>query len=115
MHSSPSEQVGRVSSWYEYGEWHLGLTEGANEDSKASYAFIYGDLRRLHRTGIIACHYRAAEWRRKRLNLRRTSSCSSWTRRAGEIEDRVRDIDQLTENARLEHPRAARPVPGARR
>ena len=69
MHSSPSEQVGRVSSWYEYGEWHLGLTEGANEDSKASYAFIYGDLRRLHRTGIIACHYRAAEWRHKEIEL----------------------------------------------
>jgi hypothetical protein len=56
-------------SWDEYGEWHLGLTEGASEESKARYAFVYGDFRRLHRTGIIACHYRAAEWRHKEIEL----------------------------------------------
>ena len=26
---------------------------------------MYGDFRRLHRSGIIACLYRAAEWRHK--------------------------------------------------
>jgi hypothetical protein len=56
-------------SWDEYGEWHLALTEGATEESKARYAFVYGDFRRLHRTGIIACHYRAAEWRHKEIEL----------------------------------------------
>jgi hypothetical protein len=56
-------------SWDEYGEWHLGLTEGASEDTKARYAFVYGDFRRLHRTGLIACHYRAAEWRHKEIEL----------------------------------------------
>jgi hypothetical protein len=56
-------------SWGSYGEWHLGLTEGAAEESKARYAFVYGDFRRLHRTGIIACHYRAAEWRHKEIEL----------------------------------------------
>ena len=56
-------------SWDEYAEWHLGLTEGASEESKARYAFVYGDFRRLHRTGIIACHYRAAEWRHKEIEL----------------------------------------------
>ena len=56
-------------SWAEYGEWHLGLTEGAPEETKARYAFVYGDLRRLHRTGLIACHYRAAEWRHKEIEL----------------------------------------------
>jgi hypothetical protein len=56
-------------SWEEYGEWHLGLTEGPSDDSKARYAFVYGDFRRLHRTGIIACHYRAAEWRHKEIEL----------------------------------------------
>jgi hypothetical protein len=56
-------------SWEEYGEWHLGLTEGPADDSKARYAFVYGDFRRLHRTGIIACHYRAAEWRHKEIEL----------------------------------------------
>ena len=52
-------------SWEEYAAWHLGLTEGAAEHTKARYAFIYGDLRRVHRTGLIACVYRAAEWRHK--------------------------------------------------
>jgi hypothetical protein len=56
-------------SWSEYAEWHLGLTEGATEETKARYAFVYGDFRRLHRTGLIACHYRAAEWRHKEIEL----------------------------------------------
>ena len=52
-------------SWQDYAQWHLGLTEGATDGTKARYAFVYGDLRRLHRTGLIACVYRAAEWRHK--------------------------------------------------
>jgi len=56
-------------SWEEYGAWHLGLTEGANDETKARFAFVYGDLRRLHRSGLIACVYRAAEWRHKEVEL----------------------------------------------
>jgi hypothetical protein len=56
-------------SWEEYAEWHLGLTEGPPDHTKARYAFVYGDFRRLHRSGIIACHYRAAEWRHKEIEL----------------------------------------------
>ena len=56
-------------SWEEYGEWHLGLTDGPADETKARYAFVYGDFRRLHRTGLIACHYRAAEWRHKGIEL----------------------------------------------
>jgi len=56
-------------SWDEYADWHLGLTEGANDETKARYAFVYGDLRRLHRMGLIACMYRAAEWRHKEIEL----------------------------------------------
>ncbi len=59
----------RSHTWAEYGEWHLGLTEGASDDTKARYAFVYGDFRRLHRTGLIACQYRAAEWRHKDVEL----------------------------------------------
>jgi hypothetical protein len=54
-------------SWEEYAAWHLGLTVGANEGTKARYAFVYGDFRRVHRMGIIACLYRAAEWRHKEI------------------------------------------------
>ena len=56
-------------SWEDYAEWHLGLTEGAADRTKARYAFVYGDFRRLHRMGLIACHYRAAEWRHKEIEL----------------------------------------------
>jgi hypothetical protein len=59
----------KTHSWDEYSAWHLGLTEGAEEETKARYAFVYGDLRRLHRMGLIACHYRAAEWRHKEIEL----------------------------------------------
>ena len=56
-------------SWDEYAAWHLGLTEGAEDGTKARNAFVYGDFRRVHRSGIIACHYRAAEWRHKEVEL----------------------------------------------
>ena len=55
--------------WDEYAEWFLGLTEGAADETKARYAFVYGDFRRLHRSGLIACQYRAAEWRHKEVEL----------------------------------------------
>lgn len=56
-------------SWDEYASWHLGLTEGASDETKARYGFVYGDLRRVHRTGLIACVYRASEWRHKAVEL----------------------------------------------
>jgi hypothetical protein len=56
-------------SWDDYAEWHLGLTNGASDETKARYAFVYGDFRRVHRSGIIACHFRAAEWRHKEIEL----------------------------------------------
>jgi hypothetical protein len=56
-------------SWEEYAAWHLGLTDDATDETKARYAFVYGDFRRVHRTGLIACHYRAAEWLHKEIEL----------------------------------------------
>ena len=56
-------------SWQDYAAWHLGLTAGANDETKARYAFVYGDFRRVHRSGLIACVYRAAEWRHKQVEL----------------------------------------------
>ena len=56
-------------SWDEYAAWHLGLTEGARDETKARYAFVCGDFRRVHRTALIACVYRASEWRHKEIEL----------------------------------------------
>jgi hypothetical protein len=55
--------------WEEYGAWHLGLTDGAGEETKARYAFVVGDFRRIHRTALIASVYRASEWRHKAVEL----------------------------------------------
>ena len=55
--------------WDDYAEWHLGLTDGANDETKARHAFVYGDFRRVHRSAVIACVYRAAEWRHKAVEL----------------------------------------------
>ena len=56
-------------SWAEYGQWHLALTEGATDETKGRFAFVFGDFRRLHRMGLIACRYRAAEWEHKEIEL----------------------------------------------
>ena len=56
-------------SWEEYAAWHLGLTVGANDETKARYAFVHGDFSRVHRTALIACVYRASEWRHKKVEL----------------------------------------------
>jgi hypothetical protein len=56
-------------SWDDYALWHLGLTDGAADGTKARCAFVCGDFRRVHRTGLIACVYRASEWRHKDVEL----------------------------------------------
>ena len=55
--------------WDDYAAWHLGLTEGATDETKARYGFVYGDFRRIHRMGLVACQYRAAEWGHKEIEL----------------------------------------------
>ena len=56
-------------TWEEYAAWHLGLTKGATDETKGRYGFVYGDFRRVHRMGLIACQYRAAEWSHKAIEL----------------------------------------------
>jgi hypothetical protein len=73
----------QTHSWEEYGQWHLGLTVGATEHTKARYAFIFGDFRRVHRSGIIAVHFRAAEWRHKAIELAAHELLQLLDRRAG--------------------------------
>jgi len=45
------------------------LTDGAADEAKARYTFIYGDFRRPHRTALIASIYRASGWRHKEIEL----------------------------------------------
>jgi hypothetical protein len=75
-------------SWEEYADWHLGLTEGAADETKARYGFVYGDFRRIHRMGLIACMYRAAEWRHKAVELAAHDLLQRLDRASGLIPDR---------------------------
>jgi hypothetical protein len=72
-------------SWVEYSGWHLGLTDGASDETKGLYAFGYGDFRRLHRIGLIACMYRAAEWRHKEVELAAHELLQELDRKSGLI------------------------------
>ena len=85
--AQPSAAAGNTflesHSWDDYAQWHLGLTEGATDQTKGRYAFAYGDFRRVHRTGLIACVYRAAEWRHKDIEIAAHDLLQLLDRRAG--------------------------------
>lgn len=70
-------------SWDEYAAWHLGLTDDATDETKGRYAFVCGDFRRVHRSGLIACVYRAAEWRHKAVELAAHDLLQALDARAG--------------------------------
>ena len=55
--------------WKDYAAWHLGLTEGPGDETKARYAFVYGDFSKVHRSALIASVFRAAQWRHKDVEL----------------------------------------------
>ena len=57
------------NDWEAYSQWHLGLTDGAPDETKARYAFVFGDLHRLHRSGLMACRFRATQWDHKEIEL----------------------------------------------
>jgi hypothetical protein len=69
--------------WDEYAGWHLGLTDGASDATKARYAFVLGDFRRIHRSAVNACPYRAAEWPHKSVELAAHELLQVLDRRAG--------------------------------
>jgi hypothetical protein len=70
-------------TWEEYAAWHLGLTEGASDETKARHGFVYGDFRRVHRTALIASVYRASEWRHKQVELAAHELLQVLDRKAG--------------------------------
>lgn len=69
--------------WDGYAHWHLGLKDDATDETKNRYAFVLGDLRRIHRSALIACVYRASEWRHKQVELAAHDLLQELDRRAG--------------------------------
>lgn len=70
-------------TWEQYAGWHLGLKDDATDETKSRYAFVMGDLRRIHRSALIACVYRASEWRHKAVELAAHDLLQELDRRAG--------------------------------
>jgi hypothetical protein len=51
----------KAHAWEEYAAWHLALTNGATDQTKVRYAFVYGDFRLRHIQAALsvvatACH-----------------------------------------------------------
>jgi hypothetical protein len=53
----------RVHGIAEYGKWHLGIADDADENTKARYKFPYGDFRAVHRCAVLAAESRAGQYK----------------------------------------------------
>ena len=82
---NPREENAYLSkhSWDDSADWHLGLNVGANDQTKARYGFAFGDFRRVHRSAIIACWFRAAQWRHKAIEKAANDLLQTLDKKAG--------------------------------
>lgn len=48
--------------WDAYADWHLGIDNEANEETKARYEFPFGDYAKVHRCAVISLESRAAQY-----------------------------------------------------
>lgn len=49
------------NGWAWFGDWHLAIDDDASDETKARYAFPFGDFDRVHRSALIAAKQRAAQ------------------------------------------------------
>jgi hypothetical protein len=49
--------------WAEYSNWHLGVDDEADAETKAHYKFPYGDFRDVHRCAVLAAESRAGQYK----------------------------------------------------
>ena len=61
---SPADENDKIDrdGYDAFGEWHLAIDPDASDETKERYGFVFGDFRRVHRSGLIAAKQRAAEW-----------------------------------------------------
>lgn len=54
-HATKDEQNKFLQTHYtsEYGQWFLGINTDAPENSKEYYVFPYGDLKMVHKDGVV--------------------------------------------------------------
>jgi hypothetical protein len=68
-------------SWDEYASWHLGLTDGPPDETKARYAFVYGDFIARDSSPVTIGPPSGVT---RRSSWRLTTCCSCSTKRAPE-------------------------------
>ena len=63
--AAPSAEDGNAvlekKGWDEFARWHLAVDPDANEETKARYAFPYGDFRKVNRAALIHAKQRASQ------------------------------------------------------
>ena len=69
-------------SWEDYASWFLGLTDGASEDTKGRFAFVFGDSGACTARGSLPATIGRRSGDTRTSSWRHTTSCSYWTRRA---------------------------------
>jgi hypothetical protein len=47
--------------WAAYANWHLGVDDDENDETKARYKFPFGDFEAVHRCGVLAAESRAGQ------------------------------------------------------
>jgi hypothetical protein len=52
----------RIHGFAEYAKWHLGIDRRFPENTKRRYKFPYGDLKNVHRCGLLAVKARARQY-----------------------------------------------------
>jgi hypothetical protein len=53
----------RLHGFREYAKWHLGIDDRYAENTKRRYKFPYGDLKNVHRCGVLAAQSTAGQYK----------------------------------------------------
>jgi len=56
-----ANEVLETKGWAEFAAWHLAVDPDANDETKARYAFPYGDFRTVNRAALIHAKQRASQ------------------------------------------------------
>src|SRR5919206_3998913 len=56
-----ANQLLEKKGWDEFARWHLAVDPDAGEETKARYAFPYGDFRTVNRAALILAKQRASQ------------------------------------------------------
>jgi hypothetical protein len=53
----------RLHGFQQYSNWHLGIDDAQDEETKRRYRFPYGDFKKVHRCGVLSAESRAGQYK----------------------------------------------------